>query len=88
MWLWLTRLATSGGTGAVLSLCGYGEAVMPLRMVEGGVAEEWKVDGGVFEDSAADRSSSVGACCMLYPCPPNEKISHSTRSNLACLPAA
>ena len=74
---------------------------MPLRMVEGGVAEELKVDGGVFEggesllgccaisnDSAADRSSSVGACCMLYPCPPNEKNSHSKRSNLACLSAA
>ncbi len=56
---------------------------MPLRMVEGGVAEELKVDGGVFEggesllgccpirdDSAAARSSSVGACCMLYPCAP------------------
>ncbi len=78
---------TCGGTTAMLSLWGKGEAVTPLRIVEGGVAEELKVDGGVFEGgdsllggctisdaSAADNSSSVGACCMLYPCAANTNM--------------
>lgn len=79
--LWMTRRQISGGTEATLSVCVAGDPVRPLRMVDGGVEEELKVDGGVFVGgdsrllrcdmhaaSAAARSSSVGACCMLYPC--------------------
>lgn len=58
-----------------------GEALMRLRMVDGGVVVEFSVDGEDFvgrdvvlaradisDDSAADMSSSDGACSMQYPC--------------------